>query len=130
VATAHRQPTGGPTLSIPDYRERTTLVLLMPRTTVKSWQAQLIERGYPADLPIALISAGCTPEERVVETTVARVLEDLREAALATPVLAVVGWVVTLRARLRGSRLERLQLLRSLESRQEGGRPEWAGNAA
>ena len=47
--------------------------------------------------------AGCTPRERVVETTVTEAARQLREAGLETPLLAVVGWVVTLRAWLGAS---------------------------
>ncbi len=53
--------------------------------------------GYPADLPVALVSAGCTPRQRVIETRVDAAAEVLRKSDLETPVLAVVGWVVTLR---------------------------------
>ena len=50
---------------------------------------------------MALVSAGCTPHERVLVTNVAQAARDLREAELATPVLAVVGYVV---GRLLGAR--------------------------
>lgn len=99
VATAHRRDGSGD-FSIPTYATRTTVVLLMASGTVADWSEQLLRSGYPAELPIALISAGCTERERVVETNVAAVEEDLEQAGLETPVLAVVGWVVTLRGRL------------------------------
>lgn len=95
VATAHRR-SDEMALSIPSYNAGTTLVLLMALATADAWHAALVASGYPDDLPIALVSAGCTPEQRVVITNVADALDDLRRAALATPVLAVVGRVVTL----------------------------------
>lgn len=101
VATAHRRD-GGCDFSIPTYSPRTTVVLLMASATVADWSEQLLRSGYPADLPIALISAGCTERERVVETNVMDVEEDLQKAGLETPVLAVAGQVVTLRERLSG----------------------------
>jgi hypothetical protein len=72
----------------------------MARGTAVAWQQQLLQLGYPPELPLALISRGCTPEARVVETTVANAVEDLERSALETPLMAVVGWVVTLRSRL------------------------------
>jgi uroporphyrin-III C-methyltransferase len=102
VATAHRRA-GEPGPSIPAYSAGTTLVLLMARATAEKWNAELEARGYPADLPVALISAGCSNGQRVVETSVATAVRDLREANLDTPVLAVVGWVVQLRSRLKVS---------------------------
>jgi uroporphyrin-III C-methyltransferase len=101
VATAHRRNQEGD-LPIPAYAERTTVVLLMANGSVSDWREQLLRSGYPPGLPVALISAGCTEFERVVETNVADVVDDLATAELETPMLAVVGWVVTLRERLAG----------------------------
>ncbi|MDP6980362.1 MAG: hypothetical protein QF570_17475 [Myxococcota bacterium] len=79
------------------------MLLLMARGTVDAWQQQLLCRGYPPELPVALISRGCTPDEKLVETTVAHAARDLEQSSLETPLMAVVGWVVTLRSRLRPS---------------------------
>lgn len=102
VATAHRQEEGT-AMSVPPYSASTTVILLMARGTAVAWQQQLLQLGYPPELPLALISRGCTPEAQVVETTVASAVEDLERAALETPLMAVVGWVVTLRSRLETS---------------------------
>jgi uroporphyrin-III C-methyltransferase len=101
VATARRRDDGRD-FSIPTYSASTTVVLMMASGTVSDWREQLLRSGYPADLPVALISAGCTELARVVETSVDEVEEDLEQAGLQTPILAVVGWVVTLRERLAG----------------------------
>lgn len=103
VAAAHRRDENGH-YSIPRFEPRNTLVLLMAGATVGAWRAQLVELGYPADLPIALVSAGSTRRERVVVTTVEGVERDFAAAALATPVLAVIGRVVSLRAVLAPDR--------------------------
>jgi uroporphyrin-III C-methyltransferase len=99
VATAHRRE-GVHALSLPDYRPRTTLVLLMARAGAESWGRQLLLRGYPPELPVALVSQGCTERQRVVVTRVADAARDLLASQLETPLLAVVGQVVRLRARL------------------------------
>ena len=99
VLSAHRQK-DEPQLSIPPYHPRTTLVLLMALQTVETWGPQLLDRGYPADLPVAFISAGATARQRVVVTTVSRAAADSRAEQLDSPTLAVVGGVVSLRAAL------------------------------
>ena len=103
VATAHRRR-GEIGLSIPHYSESTTVVLLMARATAPAWRDALIAGGYPAELPVALVSAGCTQRQRVVITSVAEALRDLRRADLETPLLAIVGRVVTLHAKLGAAR--------------------------
>ena len=103
VATAHRR-SKEMDLSIPRYNAETTLVLLMARATADAWQTALVAGGYPSDLPVALVSAGSTPEQRIVITTVANALGDLYAAELPTPVLAVVGRVVELHDRLGETR--------------------------
>lgn len=99
VLSAHRQE-HDLELSIPPYHPRTTLVLLMALQTVETWRPQLLERGYPADLPVAFVSAGATERQRVVVTTVAHAAADARAAGLDSPTLAVVGRVVGLREQL------------------------------
>jgi len=99
VATAHRR-SNEMKLSIPRYNAETTLVLLMARATADSWHAALAAGGYPPELPVALVSAGSTPAQRIVITQVADALRDLREAELPTPLLAVVGRVVELHEEL------------------------------
>jgi len=102
VTTAHHQDEGT-AVSIPPYSASTTVVLLMARGTALAWQRQLLCQGYPPDLPVALISRGSTPDARVIETTVSRAVDDLEQASLKTPLMVVVGWVVTLRSRLVSS---------------------------
>ncbi|MBW2395681.1 MAG: uroporphyrinogen-III C-methyltransferase [Deltaproteobacteria bacterium] len=99
VASAHGCM-DSPGLSIPPYQPRTTLVLMMARATADAWQRQLVERGYPLDLPAALISRGASAAQRVLVSSVGCAVEDLRSCDLETPVLAVIGRVVTLHAQL------------------------------
>lgn len=99
VVTAHRSR-DDVDFSIPAFQPRTTVVLLMARGTAPRWRQQLLDNGYPAELPVALVSRGSTPEQRVVVSSVERAVRDLEAARLPTPVLAVVGRVVTLREQL------------------------------
>ena len=96
VATAHRRTEGEVEFSIPPYHPRTTVVLLMGLGTTALWREQLLRQGYPPELPLAFISAGSTPRQRVVRSTVQQALSDLEAANLPTPALVVVGRVVEL----------------------------------
>ncbi len=63
---------------------------------------RLIEHGRPPGTPAAVVSAGTTPDERVVTAplgAIARAAE-----GLPTPALVVIGEVVALRASLRAVR--------------------------
>ncbi len=108
VVSAHRCNEGSE-LSIPAYRARTTLVLMMARSTAPQWQQQLIREGYPHELPVALVSRGATEEQRVVLTSVRFAATDLEKSGLETPVLAVVGQVVSLHARLGSRRIDSVE---------------------
>jgi len=108
VACAHRSAEEGE-LSIPPYQPRTTLVLMMASATAAAWQSQLLRKGYHEALPVALVSRGASAEERVLVTSVGRAAADLQTSGLETPVLAVVGRVVTLRAQLEPRRSDRVE---------------------
>lgn len=60
----------------------------------------LIEGGRSPDEPVAVISRATTPEQRVVETTLAAVAADVEAQGLQAPAVVVVGEVVRLRQAL------------------------------
>jgi uroporphyrin-III C-methyltransferase len=62
--------------------------------------AHLIEGGRSPDEPVAVISRATTPEQRVVETTLAAVAADVAAQGLQAPAVVVVGEVVRLRQAL------------------------------
>jgi uroporphyrin-III C-methyltransferase/precorrin-2 dehydrogenase/sirohydrochlorin ferrochelatase len=105
VATAHRRA-DRTDLSIPAYHPRTTLVLLMARSSTPLWRDQLLAQGYPPSLPVAFVSAGCTDRERVLVSCVRDAAKDIWREGLGSPVLAVIGRVVELRERIRPTRVE------------------------
>ncbi|RMG13914.1 MAG: uroporphyrinogen-III C-methyltransferase [Planctomycetota bacterium] len=98
LATAHRRK-GEEGFSIPPYNERTTVVLLMPVRTARAWQAALLRRGYPRELPVAFVSRGATPAQRVLVSTVGAAAADAEAARITAPTLVVIGRVVGLRGR-------------------------------
>ncbi|MGO1081324.1 uroporphyrinogen-III C-methyltransferase [Inquilinus sp. CA228] len=62
--------------------------------------AHLIEGGRSPAEPVAVISRATTPQQRVLETTLAKAAEDVVAQGMEAPAVVVVGEVVRLRAAL------------------------------
>jgi len=62
---------------------------------------KLMEAGRDGDEPVAIISRATLPEQKVLETTLARCANDLKKTKLAAPTLVVVGPVAALRRDMR-----------------------------
>jgi uroporphyrin-III C-methyltransferase/precorrin-2 dehydrogenase/sirohydrochlorin ferrochelatase/uroporphyrin-III C-methyltransferase len=73
---------------------QTTLVFYMGLAHLEEIAGRLIEAGLPHATPAAAIADGTTPEQRVVRGSLATLERAVRMAALASPVLFVIGPVV------------------------------------
>jgi uroporphyrin-III C-methyltransferase len=60
-----------------------------------------MEAGRSGDEPVAILSRATLPEQKVLETTLARCADDLKKTKLAAPTLVVVGPVAALRRDMR-----------------------------
>jgi uroporphyrinogen III methyltransferase/synthase len=102
VVTGHEDPARA--TSRVDWRTLATavdtLVILMGLTGLRRIATDLIAHGRPPDTPVALIERGTTPAERIVTGRLSDIADRAQEAALAPPVVAVVGEVVGLRGKL------------------------------
>ncbi|OFV90376.1 MAG: uroporphyrinogen-III C-methyltransferase [Acidobacteria bacterium RIFCSPLOWO2_12_FULL_65_11] len=97
IVSAHRRD-DEQEFSIPPYSPRTTVVLLMAGQTAQSWLGQLLVRGYPANLPLAFITAATTAKQQVLVTTVGDAARSVAKAEFGgSPTLVVIGHVVSLR---------------------------------
>ena len=76
------------------------VVLYMGLTRLEEIVGALQAGGMPADMPAAGIAAATLPGQRVVVAPLAGLPEALRDAALPTPVLIVIGEIVRVRERL------------------------------
>ena len=76
------------------------LVVYMPLGRLAVIVATLIEAGRSPEEPAALVSKATTPEQIVIETTLADANEAAMRAEISTPALFVVGPVVALRRTL------------------------------
>ncbi|MFK5997079.1 MAG: uroporphyrinogen-III C-methyltransferase [Rhodobacterales bacterium] len=76
--------------------EKTTLVIYMGAANMVEVATQLIRHGLPADLPVMAVASATTPREARLVSTLSRIAHDAKQASLQTPVLFLVGHVVSL----------------------------------
>jgi uroporphyrin-III C-methyltransferase/precorrin-2 dehydrogenase/sirohydrochlorin ferrochelatase len=106
VVSGHLPP--GHPRSLVDWaaiaRLRGTVVVLMGVDTAPRIAAALIQHGRAPDSPVALISNGSTPAQRVVRTTLAGLPGTVADGAVRPPAVWVLGAVVTVGSRTPGER--------------------------
>ena len=81
--------------------EQQTLVLYMGLVGLESICEKLIAHGQRADMPVALISKGTTPEQKVVVGTLANIASKVEQHQIQAPTLTIIGEVVSLREQLQ-----------------------------
>lgn len=103
VVTGHQEPGGA---SRVDWSRLAgavdTLVVLMGLAHLGAIAQELIAHGRDPETPAALIERGTTEAQRTVTTTLAELPEAAATAGLESPVIAVIGDVVSLRPHLGG----------------------------
>lgn len=77
-----------------------TLVFYMGLVGLPVICRQLIANGMGADMPVALVSRGTTPEQKVVAGTLSTIVEQVDSQDVQPPTLVIIGHVVALRSRL------------------------------
>lgn len=78
-----------------------TLVLYMGLVGLEKICAQLIAHGQRPDMPVALISKGTTPEQKVVVGTLVDIASKVSAHQIQAPTLTIIGDVVSLREQLQ-----------------------------
>lgn len=81
--------------------EHQTLVLYMGLVGLESICEKLIAHGQRVDMPVALISKGTTPEQKVVVGTLADIASKVAQHHIQAPTLTIIGEVVNLREQLK-----------------------------
>lgn len=81
--------------------ENQTLVLYMGLVGLEKISQQLIAHGQRPDMPVALISKGTTPDQKVVVGTLADIASKVTEYQIQAPTLTIIGEVVHLREQLQ-----------------------------
>ncbi len=73
------------------------LVMYMALKHLDKISGKLLDAGRPETEPVALVANATLPEQHVVETTLARCVDDCAAAGLKPPAIIIVGDVVRLR---------------------------------
>jgi uroporphyrinogen III methyltransferase/synthase len=99
VITGHNPPEGQAAPPLPGPDEG-TLVFLMGLRRLEAITAQLLNRGWPANTPAAVVSQGTLPEQQTVVGIVSDIAAKAVAQNLPSPAILLVGEVVSLRAQL------------------------------
>lgn len=77
-----------------------TIVFYMGLHTLELLVQGLLEQGKPADTPIAIVSQGTSPQQRVLTGQLQTIVAQQAEAQLEAPAIIIVGEVVALQSQL------------------------------
>lgn len=81
--------------------ENQTLVLYMGLVGLANICEQLIAHGQRANMPVALVSKGTTPDQKVIVGTLADIASKVEGSGIGAPTLTIIGEVVSLREKLK-----------------------------
>ncbi|KAB7616401.1 uroporphyrinogen-III C-methyltransferase [Amylibacter sp. SFDW26] len=73
------------------------LVIYMGMKHVERITGELLAAGRPANEPVAVVTQATTPDQRVLETTLGTITQDLEAAGMAPPAIICVGRSVEMR---------------------------------
>ena len=77
-----------------------TLVVYMGLGEAPRIATELMAHGHSAGTPVAAVASATTPQQQVVTTTLGALAQTLASSGLVSPVLLIIGSVVTLHADL------------------------------
>lgn len=77
-----------------------TLVFYMGLVGLPIITRELVANGMSPEMPVALVSKGTTPDQRVVVGDLSNIIERVAESGVTAPTLVIIGEVVELRNRL------------------------------
>ncbi|MBH1969866.1 uroporphyrinogen-III C-methyltransferase [Moraxellaceae bacterium AER2_44_116] len=80
--------------------ERQTLVLYMGLVGLAEICQQLIAHGMRPDMPVALVSHGTTPKQKVLIGEIQNIAEKVANSGIKAPTLTIIGDVVKLQDKL------------------------------
>lgn len=100
------------------------LVIYMGMKHADRIAGALIAAGRPADEPVAVVSQATTPEQKVLETTLGAMADDIAASGMAPPAIVCVGRSVLMRQVLDWQGMARGETPRNLDPL-ERGKPAW-----
>lgn len=72
-------------------RHGATIALFLSASLLHKAEEELLAGGYPADTPVAVVQKATWPDEQIVRTTIARMMEDTRAANIRMHAMVLVG---------------------------------------
>ncbi|MBF7695628.1 siroheme synthase CysG [Acinetobacter rathckeae] len=81
--------------------EKQTLVIYMGLVGLETICNKLMSHGQREGMPVALVSKGTTPEQKVVVGTLSSIVSKVQEHDIQAPTLTIIGDVVQLREQLQ-----------------------------
>jgi uroporphyrin-III C-methyltransferase len=95
VVSAHPRELDA-SFTLPRWRARLTVVVLMGVRTAPRWTAALLAGGWPAETPMAWVMWAARAEQRSARATLGRAVEAATAHGIDAPAVAVVGGVAGL----------------------------------
>jgi uroporphyrin-III C-methyltransferase len=96
VVTAHQAGGDGDLPDVTGLASVDTIVVLMGRASLGRMALQLVAAGRSADTPAACVQSATTAAQRVTVATLGTIAEAAERDGLESPVVTVIGEVVTL----------------------------------
>jgi precorrin-4/cobalt-precorrin-4 C11-methyltransferase len=72
----------------------TTLCIFLSITRVRQVVAELLDGGYIAETPVAVVYRATWPDQKIIRSTLATLVQDVKEARIARQALIMVGWAL------------------------------------
>jgi len=94
LATAHNPEEKDATDWAALARTGQPIVLYMAMRTLEAIVAALINGGLAADTPAAIVASASLPEQRVVDSTLGKLVDDARNSNVGAPAIVVIGAIV------------------------------------
>ncbi len=102
VITGHRRSDGTEDITLPDYSSQKTYTFLMGMKNLDTICRRLIqEKNFPKQTPIAVVTWGTMPKQKVATGTLETIAAEAEKAGLVPPAIICIGRVVSLRDTLR-----------------------------
>ena len=98
------------TAPLPEFRAGQTLALYMGVAQYGPISAELMERGYDGQMPVAIVESGTTDRQRVIRTTLRSLGRAQAELDIRPPALLLIGETTRFAERYSWFAPDRLQV--------------------
>ncbi|GIM47380.1 cobalt-precorrin-4 C(11)-methyltransferase [Collibacillus ludicampi] len=75
-------------------QHHSTIALYLSATLIKKVVHELKEAGWEDDVPIAVVQRVTWPEQRIVRSTLGKVLDDLKDDPITSHAIILCGWAL------------------------------------